>query len=104
MSNHTPGIWHWYKNRNGEYSIWPDGRPGAVKIADVNREGIDDPEANARLMASAPEMKIALVEGVELLRTFEMFMCALGCDTKELNRAIGIIEELLDRTDGREEM
>ncbi len=103
MSGYTPGTWRYFKNIDGKFSIWPEGT-WDTKIAEVCTKGIYDPRANARLMASAPEMKIALVKSVELLRGFEVFMSALGLDTKELNRAIGIIDGLLDRIDGREEM
>ena len=102
MSNYTPGTWRYFKNIDGKFSIWPEGT-WDTKIAEVCTKGIYDPEANARLMASAPEMKVALVEGVELLRGVEVFMLAQRMDTKELNKAIGIIDELLDRIDGTED-
>ncbi len=103
MSSYTPGTWRYFKNIDGQFSIWPEDT-WDTKIAEVCTKGIDDPEANARLMASAPEMKIALIEGVELMRGFEVFMCAQGLDTKDLNKAIGIINGLLDRIDGQEEL
>ncbi len=102
MSNHTLGTWRYFRNIDGKFSIWPEGS-WDTKIAEVFTTGIYDPGANARLIASAPEMKTALVGAVEALRATEVFMCAQGLDTKELNKIIGIIDGLLDRIGGQEE-
>ena len=104
MSNYTPGIWRYHRNIDGSYSVYQ--ADSGVIIAEVrcfNNLGDHTGEANARLIASSPETHIALVGGVELLRSFEVFMLAQRMDTKELNKAIGIIDELLDRIDGTED-
>ncbi len=49
-------------------------------------------------------MNTALEGAVEALRATEVFMCAQGLDTKELNKIIRIIDGFLDRVDGQEEM
>lgn len=101
MSRYTPGTWHWYKNRNGEYTIWPDGKPGAVKIADVNREGIDDPEANARLMANAPELFEAVKLMNEGYKATRAFLKHMKFDTSAIDGIITNAGELIDKVDGR---
>ncbi len=102
MSDYIPGTWRYFKDIDGKFSIWPEDS-WDTKIAEVCTKGIYDPRANARLMASAPEMKIALIEDVELLRAFEVFMRDSGYDTKDLSEAIRIRAELLGRIDGRNE-
>ena len=102
MSDYTPGIWRYFKNIDGQFSIWPEGS-WDLKIAEVCTKRIYDPRANARLIASAPEMHTALVGAVEALRATEVFMCAQGLDTKELNKIVGIIDRLLNKIDGQEE-
>lgn len=108
MSDYTPGTWRYFKNVDETFSVIPadaltDESYAETVIAEVFTDGIADPEANARLMASAPEMKIALIEDVELLRAFEVFMRDSGYDTKDLSEAIRIRDELLGRIDGSNE-
>ena len=45
------------------------------------------------------EMRVALVNAVETLRATEIFMCAQGLATDELNQIVGTIDDLLDRVD-----
>jgi len=55
MNKHTPGPWE-YGEQEGEYVIWnPDIGTIATTCADMA-----DQEANAALLASAPEMLEAL--------------------------------------------
>ena len=107
MSEYTPGTWKYFRNEEGTFSVCPaecfgNGYADTV-VAEVFTEDISDPEANARLIASAPEMHTALVGAVEALRATEVFMCAQGLDTKELNKIVGIIDRLLNKIDGQEE-
>ena len=107
MSNYTPGTWAYFRNADDTFSVFPakclDYGYVRIVIAEVFTDGIADPEANARLIASTPELCIALVEAVEALRATEVFMRAQGLDTKELNKIIGSIDGLLDRIDGTDE-
>lgn len=63
MSEHTPGPWTSY---TGTHSIWAEGKraicimTGARKTADMERD------ANARLIAAAPELLDALRAAVDL--------------------------------------
>lgn len=104
MSNYTPGTWMYFRNADETFSVSPaeclDYDYERIVIAEVFTDGITEPEANARLIASAPEMKTALVEAIKALMATEVFMRSLGLDTKELNKIIGIIGRLLDRIDG----
>ena len=43
------------------------------------------------------EMRVALINAVEALRATEVFMCGQGLDTKDLNKIISSIDNLLDR-------
>lgn len=104
MNNHTSGEWDYSRNVDGTYSVYPacglrDESYAAVIIAEVFTDRIDDPEANARLIASAPEMRVALIAAVEALRATDAFMCGLGLETDDLTGIIGTIDELLDRVD-----
>lgn len=66
MSKHTPGPWIWDNNFNGLYGAGPDNEV----LSYAGYEGMwltDSPsrEANARLIASAPDLLEALSEVVE---------------------------------------
>ncbi len=50
------------------------------------------------------ETRIALINAVEALRATEVFMRAQKLETKDLNRIITTIDELLDRLDGGQEV
>lgn len=108
MSNYTPGTWKYFRNADDTFSVFPaealDNGYVHTVIAEVFTDGISDPEANARLIASAPELKTALVRAVEALRATEVFMKAQGLDTDKLNMIIEIIDGLLDRIDGQEDL
>ena len=56
-------------------------------------------EAYDRLIASAPEMYVALSGAVEALRATEIFMREHGLETIDLNGIIEIIDDLLARID-----
>ena len=43
------------------------------------------------------EMRVALINAVEALRATEVFMCGQRLDTKDLNKIISSIDNLLDR-------
>ena len=107
MTRHTPGTWAYFYNAEGNYSVYPakyDRHPRFPKalVAEVITRDKETREADARLIAGAPEMRIALIGAVEAMRATELFMCGLGLETDELNKIVGIIDELLDRIDGTE--
>ena len=83
MSDYTPGTWRYFRNVDGTFSIIPaesliDESYADTVIAEVFTEGIADPEANARLMASAPE-------------------------TSDLAEIIANADGMIDRVEGRSE-
>lgn len=60
---HTPGPWEatrWYDRETdqGGYQITVNGR--LLPMCDMDSSEVDDPEANARLIASAPDLLEAL--------------------------------------------
>ena len=99
MSGHTfTGLeaWEYFRNSEGSYSVYSakcDKHKHFPKIvlAEVFTEHVDNPEANARLIASAPEMRVALIGAAEALRATEVFMCDKGFSTAELNKIVDTI-------------
>ena len=69
MTDHTPGPWHvieaCYEAYRGSHSIGSVD----VRVAKVARNGVDDVEgeANARLIAAAPDLLEACVEAIQAL-------------------------------------
>ena len=106
MNRYTPGAWR-YMWDAGVWKIFTwlgEGhRKKLTMLAEVLTQNVDDPKANARLIASAPEMYLALVNSLEALRATEVFMCGQGLETDTLNAIICTIDELLDRVDGKSE-
>ena len=93
MNKHTPGIWQYFRNSEGTYTI-TSPFVGDEYIAEVITG-----EADARLAASAPEMEIALTEAFNALKGTKNFMSAQGLNTEYLNEITGIIGELLSRVE-----
>lgn len=108
MSTHTPGKWDYISNINGTYSVYSRGERslddtygfGTNILAEVLTEGVIDPEANARLIAAAPELKVSLIGALEALEATAEFMSTINLQTEDLHRITGTISELLDRIDG----
>lgn len=74
-TKHTPGPWHYYR-AHGCGFVGPSLHvPGSILYSEMavcrlladEREGVN-PEANARLIAAAPEMLEALKGALDLLR------------------------------------
>ena len=78
---HTPGPWH-IGSGNGEGSIFADsgrtrleiGGTTLYPICQVNRKWEDEEdEANARLIAAAPDMLQALKDALEIFQTAKRY-------------------------------
>lgn len=68
MSNHTPGPWYFNDDFN-EHQVFSD--QGAYNlIADVVSRG-EDTEANARLIAAAPDLLIACEQMIAIFKAME---------------------------------
>ena len=108
MSTHTPGKWDYISNINGTYSVYSRSERGfddtygfgTNSLAEVFTEGVIDPEANARLIAAAPELRVALIGALEALEATAEFMSTINLQTEDLRSITGTISELLDRIDG----
>lgn len=81
MNEHTPGPWHVGPkfNRGTECCIcsWKDGRPDTSRIAIANILDVDgngSNEANARLIAAAPELLDELNATVTILENIASLM------------------------------
>ncbi len=72
MSNkHTPGPWHSQRHDTGDFEVVADTAAGQAELATVHCEAEYVPslpaEANARLIAAAPELLAALVGLLEVM-------------------------------------
>ncbi|MBR1658122.1 MAG: hypothetical protein IJ697_06625 [Synergistaceae bacterium] len=97
--------WEYRRNSEGTFSVFPadsltDESYVKTLIAEVLTEGIDDPEANARLISAAPEMYRALECIIPTVTANEALMLTQGLDIKEINEIISTVEALLDRISG----
>ncbi len=63
---HTPGKWDCGESIDGMWYVETDHAPGEM-IAEIMMRAPGEAEANARLMAAAPEILAALVEAAELI-------------------------------------
>lgn len=62
---HTPGPWIRKTSSTGvSVHVGPDGKPFIAKMDNIHTYGRDVIEANARLIAAAPDMLEALQEAV----------------------------------------
>lgn len=68
MSKHTPGPWYWAPKADGAVFIKSDDtRPLHKTVAQVASNELSAMEANARLIAAAPELLEALRDVTEYL-------------------------------------
>lgn len=90
QSQHTPGPWMTdWKLYSGQYHVGPVTQP-SMTVAKVNgREG--EQEANARLIALAPEMLEALKVAHDALAM---------CRSQQHARSLGIVSALIARAEG----
>lgn len=108
MNNHTPGTWKYFKNSDGTFSVVPVGSVNFEAgfatnlIAKVFSDGIINPEANAILIASAPEMYQGLVCAVEALEATREFLRVQNLKTDEISEILSATYELINRIDGGE--
>jgi hypothetical protein len=64
--SHTPGPWHYRRGDEWSHSVvthhgtLPDGSQNCWTVADINKMREPEHEANARLIAAAPDMLEAL--------------------------------------------
>ena len=106
MNNHTPGTWRYFKNDDGTFSVIAVGNVNFEAgfatnlIAKVFSEGIIDPEANARLIASASEIYQGLVYAVEALKATRDFLRSQGLSTAEIDEILTVAEGLIKRVEG----
>ena len=104
--SHTLGPWKCVPNFEGGIDVitshrisWDGERFPGKLIAEVETEGIRDPNANARLIAKAPEMYTALCQTVKALKATEDYMRYQELDTLHLDSIINGIEDMLDSID-----
>lgn len=60
MNKHTPGPWHIMKSFTG--TVWAGSEDEPTIISDMSTLGDKTAEANARLIAAAPELLAVLIE------------------------------------------
>jgi len=96
MLAYTQGPWKYRQppKESDDYTpikYWIDGRDG-VPVADVKDN--DRPEANARLIATAPELLYVAKRALDLLREAELGTGETGLATK--------MAEVIAKAEGRE--
>jgi len=66
---HTPAPWKIHKNigKKGELGIVADAAPCIIAVMGNQREWPEEAEANARLIAAAPELLAALIAVMPIL-------------------------------------
>jgi len=108
MSKHTPGPWTVTQNFRGMAGVWPDS-PGTNKPICMLAHDPDGPskgpfenwQANANLIAAAPELLEALVEAVELI---EFHMGSTHSETDEDEElVVKMAESAIAKAEGRTE-
>lgn len=105
-ANHTPGPW---KASKGLPSIgWHVGMPGRWRLVVVGRDEKDESmsdgeiEANARLIAAAPELLDALKEMRRQYGTFHKGNCYISvCYERRLGVANQIADAAIAKAEGR---
>lgn len=100
MRKFTPGKWKYVENGNGINSV-VDER--GVIIADFYRNGIKNPEANARLTACAPELYEAVILLNNAMKATGTFLKVSGYDPSDARMITRKIDELIRRIDGKED-
>ena len=107
MTAFTPGKWNFYSAVTGNIYVFTEdayegkGYP-AAPIAEVFTDGIADPQANARLIACAPEMYLALIQAMRILKAVGTYLRFRKVSTDELYTVIETIDDLLDKTSGQQ--
>ena len=99
---HTPGPWRTYSySDSASARQWTVGTPGGDRIADNIERGkpTDEAEANARLIAAAPELLEACKSA---LRYYEMFRDSSPMGDTELDDIAWIKAAILAATGGGE--
>ena len=87
MSKHTPGPWFYVQGDEWSHSVCtregelPDGSPSFWSVASVNKRREPAHEANARLIAAAPEL-------LEALQHLTLVLKAAGYGTERADAAI----------------
>ena len=62
MSKHTPGPWKWWTTHEGAHRINPHKGGLVIASCDTRNPFSEEQEANARLIAAAPDLLEALKE------------------------------------------
>lgn len=67
-SKHTPGPWNKYSDNRGIGALQIDGDEGSQLVSLVYGRDAHEQNANAKLIASAPELLNSLIDARELLK------------------------------------
>lgn len=97
MTTHTPGPWTLERNRATSLSVYGSDK---VFVGEVYNE-IDEPlqteEANARLIAAAPE----LLEALKLAQSWMITEPNNDEDDTEHTRVVELVHETIAKAEGR---
>jgi len=103
-SKHTPGPWLYREDKGGGYEVFPyNGGPPEIgewaeicTISEYNK----DPEADARLVAAAPELLEELKRTRDDLTNIKAF-CTLDATREAISRMIQRIDAAIAKAEGR---
>lgn len=82
-AKHTPGPWYSEMNVDGEINTWAFDDPGSPRIGVAKAYKNKNAEANARLIAAAPDLLAALERVLECRR----FKISLDTNAAALEQA-----------------
>ena len=97
-TNHTPGPWVVHHERGSEWALVMSGGPAGRIICNVNPESCPDTssapafvrmpmEANARLIAAAPDLLDALSDLLERIERSPTLLPHISADSRNAARA-----------------
>jgi len=70
VSKHTPGPWKWWTTHEGSHRINPEEGGLVIASCDTRNPFSYEQEANARLIAAAPDLLAACIRGRQKLATY----------------------------------
>jgi hypothetical protein len=98
-TKHTPGPWAVRPDKRGPCIVGMDpDYPGLPRYVGILDSAWDDKEANARLIASAPELLEAARMGLQALAILE----SNGLDTEQDEKDKAFIQQAIAKAEGRE--
>jgi hypothetical protein len=94
-AKHTPGPWNVGQDSSFGISVW-----GEEHVADVKNWGREERQANASLIAAAPELLEALSATVAVLRSFAAMAPQEGWAADEIAAVLRLADPAIAKATG----